>query len=101
MADKMSDEAESAIREAEIEMEAHRLGVFTRNPENREALDKRVKELQKKSDEWTWHNELDLLTQGALASVLFGIVKHSEEEPLDQLKRIFAMGYTLGKEKKA
>jgi len=91
-------EVEAAIQEAEIEIEAHRLGVFIRNSENKEALDKKCLELQNMGAEWTWHNKLDLLTQGALARVLFGIVKHPEDNPLNNLKRAFAIGYQLGKQ---
>ena len=86
---------EDAIIEAEIEINAHRLGEFMRDKRNREAIQARKNGLLDIAVEQKLVN-FDILTQAALARLWHNIMK--EEIKIFDLQLMLFVGYVLGKE---
>ena len=91
----MNTEGQDAIVAAEMEIKAHRLDEFLRNPNNRKDLENLRGELLDKASLVTW-NEFDVLTQGALAQILWTLVKDPSSNVIDDFRLAFAVGYILG-----
>jgi len=94
----MPDEAqEEGVTEATFLVMADQVGEFIRDPENKERVAKLCKELTGKANEFRWdRQEFSLLLKGAWSRILWGIVKSPSDEPLNDLKFVFALGFIIG-----
>ncbi len=89
-------EVDDTIMAAQLEINAHRLGLFINDPANREAIQKRKKELL---DEATLVDfvKFDVLTQAAIIR-LFSIMEKEPGEYIFDMRVVLGVGYILGRE---